>query len=135
MFNLVQHSNKAFKFKQRLDFKRYTFFTLPWVQHSNNAFKFQQRLDFKRFTFFWDTLYIPQNTRVHYLTYTYIGSTPTFLYIDLDLNSSLAAQARPVSFCCCTRIVHIPASRAFSSQQQLSLSLAIVDECMVAKIG
>ena len=23
MFNLVEHSNKAFKFKQRLDFKRY----------------------------------------------------------------------------------------------------------------
>ena len=52
MFNLVQHSNKAFKFKQRLDFKRYTFFTHPWGQHSNNAFKFQQRLDFKRYTFF-----------------------------------------------------------------------------------
>ena len=60
---LLQHSNKAFKFKQRLDLKRYTFLrtrgfsiviwhslptkasfqkvyfiTHPWVQHSNKAF-------------------------------------------------------------------------------------------------
>ena len=27
------------------------------VQHSNNAFKYQQMLDFKRYTFFRDTLY------------------------------------------------------------------------------
>ena len=48
---LLQHSNKAFKFKQWLDFKRYTF-----LRTRGFSIVIRHSLHFKRYTFFWDTL-------------------------------------------------------------------------------
>ena len=54
---LLQHSNKAFKFKQRLDFKSYTFLRIRGISivisHS-----LPTKASFQKVYFFWDTLYI-----------------------------------------------------------------------------